>query len=165
MMGFRPLFFCQTKHFQTLFWTPNVRLVDCPGLVMPNFVDMEMQVLSGILPISRVSAVPACIYYVSHYLPLEEIFKLVHPLTRDPPKQDKRTWREDRQQLPLKQEDHVWTAMDILVAYASAKNWVTAKAGRPDVNRAGNASKFYEPFFRAALISVSSPSCIGRGKD
>ncbi|OSX67289.1 hypothetical protein POSPLADRAFT_1176061 [Postia placenta MAD-698-R-SB12] len=28
----------KTKHFQTLFWTPEVRLVDCPGLVMPNFV-------------------------------------------------------------------------------------------------------------------------------
>jgi len=34
----------QTKHFQTLFWTPDVRLVDCPGLVMPNFVPMETQV-------------------------------------------------------------------------------------------------------------------------
>ena len=34
----------QTKHFQTLFWTPEVRLVDCPGLVMPNFVPMESQV-------------------------------------------------------------------------------------------------------------------------
>ena len=33
----------QTKHFQTLFWTPDVRLVDCPGLVMPNFVPMETQ--------------------------------------------------------------------------------------------------------------------------
>ncbi|KAG6901216.1 hypothetical protein C0995_015204 [Termitomyces sp. Mi166 len=34
----------KTKHFQTLFWTPDVRLVDCPGLIMPNFVPMEMQV-------------------------------------------------------------------------------------------------------------------------
>ena len=31
--------------------------------------------------------------------------------------------------------------MDILTAYADAKGWVTAKAGRPDVHRAGNASK------------------------
>lgn len=30
--------------------------------------------------------------------------------------------------------------MDILTAYADKKGWVTAKAGRPDVNRAGNAS-------------------------
>ena len=35
----------KTKHFQTLFWTSDVRLVDCPGLVMPNFVPMELQVL------------------------------------------------------------------------------------------------------------------------
>lgn len=34
-----------------------------------------------------------------------------------------------------------WTAMDIMTAYADRKGWVTAKAGRPDVNRAGNASK------------------------
>lgn len=34
----------KTKHFQTLYWTPDVRLVDCPGLVMPNYVPMEMQV-------------------------------------------------------------------------------------------------------------------------
>ena len=36
--------FSQTKHFQTLFWTPDVRLVDCPGLVMPDLMPMEMQV-------------------------------------------------------------------------------------------------------------------------
>lgn len=29
--------------------------------------------------------------------------------------------------------------MDVLTAYADVKNWVTAKAARPDVNRAGNA--------------------------
>ena len=30
--------------------------------------------------------------------------------------------------------------MDVLTAYADAKHWVTAKAARPDVHRAGNAS-------------------------
>ena len=34
----------QTKHFQTLFWTPEIRLVDCPGLVFPSHVSMELQV-------------------------------------------------------------------------------------------------------------------------
>lgn len=33
-----------------------------------------------------------------------------------------------------------WTAMDILTAYANSKGWLTAKAGRPDIHRAGNAS-------------------------
>ena len=31
--------------------------------------------------------------------------------------------------------------MDILTAYADKKGWVTAKAGRPDVGRAGNARR------------------------
>jgi hypothetical protein len=39
-----------------------------------------------------------------------------------------------------KEKLFTWTAMDILVAFANAKGWVTAKAGRPDVHRAGNAS-------------------------
>ncbi|KAH0838031.1 hypothetical protein J3R83DRAFT_6271 [Lanmaoa asiatica] len=32
-----------------------------------------------------------------------------------------------------------WTANDIMTAYAEKKGWVTAKAGRPDIHRAGNA--------------------------
>jgi ribosome biogenesis GTPase A len=135
----------KTKHFQTLFWTPDVRLVDCPGLVMPNFVPMEMQVLCGTLPISRVSAVPACISYAANLLPLEEIYKLEHPAIKEAPVEvdldGKRTWRANRKPKETKHEKaFVWTAMDILVAYADAKGWVTAQAGRQDVHRAGNAS-------------------------
>lgn len=32
--------------------------------------------------------------------------------------------------------------MDVLIAYANKKGWVTAQAGRPDVHRAGNASTY-----------------------
>ncbi|PIL31736.1 hypothetical protein GSI_06440 [Ganoderma sinense ZZ0214-1] len=137
----------KTKHFQTLFWTPEVRLVDCPGLVIPNYVPMEMQVLSGILPISRVSAIPLCIYHAAGLVPLEKVLGLAHPSLFSPAPEDKRTWRDgmrpaasgagDTSQEP--QKETVWTAMDILTAYATKKGWVTAKAGRPDVNRAGNA--------------------------
>ncbi len=133
---------------------------------MPNYVPMEMQVgkyykctqalknhdfdhqvLSGILPISRVSAIPACIYHAAEFVPLERIYNLVHPGTESPPIEDKRTWRDG-----MKSDDQTktpttlpkWTAMDILTSYADQKGWVTAKAGRPDVNRAGNASvSFY----------------------
>ncbi|KAL0951561.1 hypothetical protein HGRIS_008243 [Hohenbuehelia grisea] len=129
----------KTKHFQTLFWTNEVRLVDCPGLVMPNYVPMEMQVLSGVLPISRISAVPACVYYASQRLPLEEVFALKHPSLSEAPVEDKRTWRDGMKVSSGKQQRLGWTAMDILTAYANKKGWVTAKAGRPDVNRAGNA--------------------------
>ncbi|KAI0931779.1 hypothetical protein AcW2_000590 [Taiwanofungus camphoratus] len=130
----------KTKHFQTLFWTPEVRLVDCPGLVMPNFVPMETQVLSGILPISRVSAIPLCIYHAAQLLPLERMYNLIHPSATAPLVEDKRTWREEmRPRQQARQGQVLWTAMDILTAYATKKGWVTAKAGRPDVNRAGNA--------------------------
>ncbi|KAI3622647.1 mmr1 hsr1 gtp binding protein [Moniliophthora roreri] len=127
----------KTKHFQTLFWTSDIRLVDCPGLVMPNYVPMEMQVLCGVLPIARLPAIPACIHFACQLLPLEEIFDLIHPSTLVPPKEDKRTWREGM--TPRVPELIQWTAMDVLVAYADKKGWLTAKAGRPDTNRAGNA--------------------------
>ncbi|GJE85788.1 P-loop containing nucleoside triphosphate hydrolase protein [Phanerochaete sordida] len=128
----------KTKHFQTLFWTPEVRLVDCPGLVMPNLVPMETQVLAGILPISRVSAVPLCIYHAAQLLPLEHILGLTHPGAAAAP-QDKRTWREPRaEHAQAPQSAPRWTAMDVLTALALKKGWLTAKAGRPDVNRAGN---------------------------
>lgn len=101
--------------------------------------------LCGILPISRVSAVPSCIYYTAKLLPLERIFNLVHPSTKLAPAEDKRTWRDGRkteaEDLNESSTSPAWTAMDILTAYADAKGWVTAKAGRPDVHRAGNASK------------------------
>ncbi|EGO31038.1 hypothetical protein SERLADRAFT_432699 [Serpula lacrymans var. lacrymans S7.9] len=130
----------KTKHFQTLFWTPDVRLVDCPGLVMPAFVPMEIQVLSGIFPISRVSAIPYCIHHISQLLPLERILQLTHPSTLSPPAPDKRTWRDGtRPERKAQEKEVIWTAMDILTAYAEKKGWVTAQAGRPDINRAGNS--------------------------
>jgi len=47
-----------------------------------------------------------------------------------------------KQEEPVKHADRLnWTAMDILTAHADAKGWVTAKAGRADVHRAGNSSK------------------------
>ncbi|KAJ3892855.1 P-loop containing nucleoside triphosphate hydrolase protein [Lentinula edodes] len=127
----------KTKHFQTLLWTSEIRLVDCPGLVMPNYVSMEMQVLSGVLPISRVSAIPACVHYAAQLLPLEDIFNLPHPRSEEHPIADKRTWRENMKR--VENLSMYWTAMDILVAFANKKSWVTAKAGRPDFSRAGNA--------------------------
>lgn len=100
------------------------------------------QVLCGILPISRVSAIPSCIHYAAGLLPIEQIYKLVHPTLSAPPIEDKRTWRDGmkRDTTAEKEKPVIWTAMDILIAYADLKGWVTAKAGRPDVHRAGNAS-------------------------
>lgn len=139
-----------------MFWTSDIRLVDCPGLVMPNVVPMEMQVLSGavrpltimsssirhsgILPISRISAVPACVHFACQHLPLEILFKLTNPNTHSTAELEaKRTWRSGTTREPTKEPS--WTAMDVLTGYAEQKGWLTAKAGRPDIHRAGNSSK------------------------
>ncbi|KZS91691.1 P-loop containing nucleoside triphosphate hydrolase protein [Sistotremastrum niveocremeum HHB9708] len=131
----------KTKHFQTLFLNPQIRLVDCPGLVFPNTIGMEMQVLSAILPISQIPSIPSCIHHAARLLPLEEILNLQHPSALEPKAEDKRTWRDG--QRPAETEKAArpqkWTTMDILTSYAILKGWVTAKAGRPDTNRAGNA--------------------------
>ncbi|KAL1683741.1 hypothetical protein EV122DRAFT_286023 [Schizophyllum commune] len=129
----------KTKHYQTLFLSPDIRLVDCPGLVLPSHHEMEAQVLAGILPISRVSAVPACIHHAARLLPLERILDLKHPSAAAPPVEDKRTWRAGTGPKADSLKTPRWTAMDILIAYAEKKGWLTAKAGRPDVHRAGNA--------------------------
>ncbi|KAF9245794.1 P-loop containing nucleoside triphosphate hydrolase protein [Melanogaster broomeanus] len=143
----------KTKHFQTLFWTSDVRLVDCPGLVMPSFVPMDIQVLSGVLPISRIAAIPFCVHQLARLLPLERILGLTHPSTSKTTSteatstpathvEDKRTWRPGQRlfgQTRTQSDEPKWTANDIMTAYAEKKGWVTAKAGRPDVHRAGNA--------------------------
>ena len=85
---------------------------------------------------------PACIHFAANLLPLERIFALIHPNVASDPTQDKRTWREGMTGPPSgTTKVQTWTAMDMLVAHANAKGWVTAKAARPDVHRAGNHSE------------------------
>ena len=115
---------------------------------------MELQVLAGILPISQIAAISSCVYHALQYLPLEQILSLTHPSkstadqerARDYARQreleSKRTWREGQKPSKVVEEER-WTAMDVLTSFAEAKGWLTAKAGRPDINRAGNASEWY----------------------
>lgn len=118
-----------------------MRLVDCPGLVFPGYTQLELQVLAGILPIAQMPAIPSSIHYALQCLPLERIFELEHPSKKDPVAADKRTWREGMRRQQPSDAELPWTAMDVLTAFAEKKGWITAKAGRPDVNRAGNASE------------------------
>lgn len=95
--------------------------------------------LSGILPISRISSIPSCIHFVGERLPIEEIYHLEHPNSKLPVIEDKRTWRNGEKRVVARSTE--WTAMEVMSTYADKRGWVTAKAGRMDVNRAGNASK------------------------
>jgi hypothetical protein len=83
-------------------------------------------------------------------IPLERIFGLTHPSALEAPAEDKRTWRDGQPRPQAAAQSTVWTAMDILTSYAIKKGWITAKAGRPDINRAGNASM---------LCNLLSESC------
>lgn len=107
--------------------------------MFPNHVDMELQVLSGILPIAQIPAIPSTMHLALQHLPLEEVLGLEHPAKKEAAIKDKRTWRDGMQRKA--EREAKWTAMDVLTAFAEKQNWITAKAGRPDVNRAGNASK------------------------
>ncbi|CAE6524615.1 unnamed protein product [Rhizoctonia solani] len=133
----------KTKHFQTLFLTPEIRLVDCPGLVLPALVPMELQVLSNVLPIAQIPALPACIRYVGDIMPIEDIFGVDKSMLEvEEVVEDKRTWREGTRPAVKPDpsaEKHKWTALQVMTAYASKRGWMTAKAGRPDSMRAGNA--------------------------
>jgi hypothetical protein len=98
-------------------------------------------------------AISLCIFFAAQLLPLEDILGLVHPSVSSPPPEDKRTWREGiRRPQSSQAEEKTWTAMDLMIAYSKKRGWVTAKAGRPDISRAGNASK------RTSLPFASPPS-------
>lgn len=101
---------------------------------------MELQVLASILPISQMASMSSCVSFAANLIPLEEVFGLSHPSELEETHPDKRTWRSGKRP-NIMQKERVWTAMDIMIAYADLKGWKTARAGRPDVNRAGNASE------------------------
>eukprot|EP00026_Physarum_polycephalum_P004244 Phypoly_transcript_04261.p1 GENE.Phypoly_transcript_04261~~Phypoly_transcript_04261.p1 ORF type:complete len:555 (+),score=105.32 Phypoly_transcript_04261:169-1833(+) len=107
-----------TKHFQTIFINDNisqVKLCDCPGLVFPA-VDIckELQVLSGVFPISQVREVFSAIRYLAERVPIEKIYNLSPP-----------------------SNGSSWSPYLLLEAYALKRGYREAKTGQPDVHRAG----------------------------
>lgn len=105
-----------TKHFQTIFLTPNVRLCDCPGLVFPSKVPKNLQVLMGTFPIAQLRQPYCAIRYIAERISLPQVLRLQHP-----------------------EGDDTWSAMDICEAWAKQRGYLTAKAARPDTYRAANA--------------------------
>ncbi|CAE6482583.1 unnamed protein product [Rhizoctonia solani] len=133
----------KTKHFQTLFLTPEIRLVDCPGLVLPALVPMELQVLSDVLPIAQIPALPACVRYVGGIMPIEDVFEVDESVLEvEEVVEDKRTWREGMKPAvkpDLSAKKQKWTAFHVMTAYAIKRGWMTARTARPDSTRAGDS--------------------------
>ncbi|KAF4531516.1 hypothetical protein B566_EDAN004112 [Ephemera danica] len=104
-----------TKHFQTIFLTPKVRLCDCPGLVFPSKVPKTLQVLMGSYPIAQLREPFSSVQYLAERLNLVTMLKLQHP-----------------------ENDTEWSAFDICDAWAKQRGFITAKAARLDSYRAAN---------------------------
>jgi ribosome biogenesis GTPase A len=109
-----------TKHFQTIFLTPNVKLCDCPGLVFPSQLPRTLQVLVGSYPIAHLREPYTAVGYVGKYLNLPELLKMGHPSG------EKAT------------EGQEWSAYDICEGWAIKRGFMTKRAARPDVARSAN---------------------------
>ncbi|XP_045783431.1 guanine nucleotide-binding protein-like 1 [Maniola jurtina] len=105
-----------TKHFQTIFLTPEVRLCDCPGLVFPSKVPRPIQILMGSYPIAQLREPYTTIRYLAERLDLPRLLRMDHP-----------------------ENDDTWSPRDICDGWAKKRGYLTAKAARLDTYRAANS--------------------------
>ncbi|XP_054157937.1 guanine nucleotide-binding protein-like 1 [Oppia nitens] len=105
-----------TKHFQTIYLTPTVKLCDCPGLVFPSMAPKELQVLMGCFPIAQLREPNSAIGYLAQRINVQRKLHLQHP----------------------NDGGDQWSAYDVCEAWAIKRRFFTAKAARPDVYRAAN---------------------------
>ena len=142
-----------TKYFQTIFITPTVKLVDCPGLVFPSKIPKAMQVLMGCFPIAQVREPYSAIQYIAQRIDIAKILGLQHPDASSGKKQ------EDSSDTKLE-----WSAYDVCEAWAVKKGFRTAKAARPDLYRAAN-HLLRMAFDGRTLCLAFYPEGYVRGKD
>lgn len=132
-----------TKHFQTIFLTPNIRLCDCPGLVFPSYYPKQLQVLMGCYPISQLREPYSSIQYLAERVNMVEKLKL-KPIDevrhQKPAFNDQNYQYESRKQDRSKQvgTSEEWSAFSICESWAVHRGFLTARSGRPDVYRAAN---------------------------
>ncbi|KAL4870515.1 hypothetical protein BDV12DRAFT_165752 [Aspergillus spectabilis] len=113
----------KTKHFQTLYLSPEIMLCDCPGLVFPNFASTKAElVVNGVLPIDQQREFTGPAGLVAQRIPkhfLEDVYGITI---------NTRPLEEGGTGIP--------TAHDILRAYARARGFATTGQGQPDESRA-----------------------------
>ncbi|XP_078685734.1 guanine nucleotide-binding protein-like 1 [Branchiostoma floridae x Branchiostoma belcheri] len=114
-----------TKHFQTIFLTPTVRLCDSPGLIFPSLTDKQLQVLSGTYPLPQLQEPYTSVGYLAARVPVVRLLNLRHP-DNDPTQPQGATQEQ-------------WCAWDICDAWAAKRGFYTAKTARTDVYRAANS--------------------------
>ena len=93
-----------TKHFQTIFVSPTVKLVDCPGLVFPSLVPKALQVILGSYPIAQTREPYSVVQFLAERLNLPKLLKL--------------------------EAKNKWTTYDICEGWAEKRGYVTARSNR-----------------------------------
>ncbi|RAL10031.1 ribosome biogenesis GTPase LSG1 [Aspergillus homomorphus CBS 101889] len=113
----------KTKHFQTLYLSPEIMLCDCPGLVFPNFATTKADlVVNGVLPIDQQREFTGPASLVAQRIPkhfLENVYGV---------KINLRPVEEGGTGIP--------TGSEVLRAYARARGFSTQGLGQPDESRA-----------------------------
>ena len=99
-----------TKHFQTIFISPSVRLCDCPGLVFPSMVPRPFQVVLGSYPISQVREPYSVVQLLAERLDLPKLLKL-----------------EARPQWTTYDICEAWAGKQCLSIYLCVKSRITSK--------------------------------------
>ncbi|KKK14263.1 hypothetical protein P175DRAFT_0513640 [Aspergillus ochraceoroseus IBT 24754] len=113
----------KTKHFQTLYLSPEIMLCDCPGLVFPNFATTKAElVVSGVLPIDQQREFTGPAGLVAQRIPKHFLEDLYGVTIKTRPIEEGGTG--------------IPTAHDVLRAYARARGFATQGQGQPDESRA-----------------------------
>lgn len=140
----------KTKHFQTLYLSPNLLLCDCPGLVFPNFASTKAElVINGVLPIDQLREFTGPAGLVAQRIPkhfLEAVYG-VKILTRP--------LEEGGTGMP--------TANDLLRAYAKARGFATTGLGQPDESRA--ARYVLKDYVNGKLLYCHPPPSTKKDED
>ncbi|KAJ5562856.1 hypothetical protein N7535_002699 [Penicillium sp. DV-2018c] len=132
----------KTKHFQTLYLSPEIMLCDCPGLVFPNFATTKAElVVNGVLPIDQQREFTGPAGIVAKRIPKHFIEQVYGVKLRMRPIEEGGTG--------------VPTASEILRAYARARGFSTQGMGQPDESRA--ARYVLKDYVNGKLLWVNPP--------
>lgn len=113
----------KTKHFQTLYLSPEIMLCDCPGLVLPNFATTKAElVVNGVLPVDQQREFTGPAGLVAQRIPKHFVENLYGVTIHTRPLEEGGTG--------------VPTASELLRAYARARGFATTGQGQPDESRA-----------------------------
>jgi large subunit GTPase 1 len=126
----------KTKHFQTIFLSPDVCLCDCPGLVFPNFVSSRAEmIVNGILSIDEMTNHVAPVNYIARLFP--------------------RSVFEDMYGIRLRKDtDQELDSEELLTAYGLSRGYMTSR-GMP--NQPLVARFLLKDFVSGKLLHCKAP--------